>query len=111
MIYTKTVCRVFSAQWPGKGERSRPCPTWLNNASRYVRQGDPGVAYREQRAGVSAAREIRWTVPGRALTSLGAMRQEDVWDDEAARQYDTPGMDMFAPEVLGPTVVLRDIQR
>jgi SAM-dependent methyltransferase len=27
-----------------------------------------------------------------------------VWDEEAARRYDTPGVGMFAPEVLGPTV-------
>ncbi|MEV4462889.1 class I SAM-dependent methyltransferase [Micromonospora echinofusca] len=32
------------------------------------------------------------------------MRQEDVWDDDTARRYDTPGTGMFAPEVLGPTV-------
>src|SRR5215467_9666625 len=32
------------------------------------------------------------------------MRQEDVWDHEAARTYDTPGEGMFAPEVLGPAV-------
>ncbi len=32
------------------------------------------------------------------------MRQEDVWDHEAAIDYDTPGTGMFAPEVLGPTV-------
>ncbi len=32
------------------------------------------------------------------------MRQEDVWDRDAARRYDTPGTGMFAPEVLGPTV-------
>jgi SAM-dependent methyltransferase len=41
---------------------------------------------------------------GRALTSLGAMRQEDIWDDEAAQGYDTPGTGMFSPEVLGPAV-------
>jgi SAM-dependent methyltransferase len=40
----------------------------------------------------------------RALTVLGAMRQEDIWDHEAAQGYDTPGTGMFAPEVLGPTV-------
>jgi SAM-dependent methyltransferase len=28
----------------------------------------------------------------------------DIWDEEAARRYDTPGVGMFAPEVLGPTV-------
>jgi SAM-dependent methyltransferase len=39
-----------------------------------------------------------------ALTSLGAMRQEDIWDAEAAQSYDTPGEGMFAPEVLGPAV-------
>jgi SAM-dependent methyltransferase len=32
------------------------------------------------------------------------MRQEDIWDHEAARGYDTPGTGMFAPEVLGPAV-------
>jgi SAM-dependent methyltransferase len=40
----------------------------------------------------------------RALPSLGAMRQEDIWDQEAAQRYDTPGTGMFAPEVLGPAV-------
>jgi SAM-dependent methyltransferase len=33
-----------------------------------------------------------------------AVRQDEVWDSEAARRYDTPGIGMFAPEVLGPTV-------
>jgi SAM-dependent methyltransferase len=32
------------------------------------------------------------------------MKQEDVWDIEAARKYDTPGKGMFSPEVLGPAV-------
>jgi SAM-dependent methyltransferase len=33
---------------------------------------------------------------------------EEIWDEEAARRYDTPGVGMFAPELLGPTVeVLR----
>ncbi|MEU1752173.1 class I SAM-dependent methyltransferase [Micromonospora matsumotoense] len=32
------------------------------------------------------------------------MRQEEIWDTEAARRYDTPGEGMFAAEVLGPTV-------
>ena len=32
------------------------------------------------------------------------MRQEDVWDEAAARRYDTPGTGMFAPEVLDPAV-------
>jgi SAM-dependent methyltransferase len=32
------------------------------------------------------------------------MRQEDVWDHEAAERYDTPGTGMFAPQVLGPAV-------
>ena len=33
---------------------------------------------------------------GRALTSLGAMRQEDIWDHEAAQRHDTPGTGMLA---------------
>ncbi|MEV5440649.1 class I SAM-dependent methyltransferase [Streptomyces sp. NPDC052682] len=32
------------------------------------------------------------------------MRQEDIWNAETAREYDTPGAGMFAPEVVGPTV-------
>jgi SAM-dependent methyltransferase len=32
------------------------------------------------------------------------MRHEDIWDDEAAKFYDTPGTGMFAPDVLGPAV-------
>ncbi|MGX4657603.1 class I SAM-dependent methyltransferase [Micromonospora sp. SCSIO 07396] len=32
------------------------------------------------------------------------MRQDEIWDAEAARHYDTPGEGMFAPDVLGPTV-------
>jgi SAM-dependent methyltransferase len=35
---------------------------------------------------------------------LFRMRQEDIWDTETAQSYDTPGEEMFAPEVLGPTV-------
>ena len=30
--------------------------------------------------------------------------QDEIWDDDAAAGYDTPGSGMFAPEVLGPTV-------
>jgi SAM-dependent methyltransferase len=40
----------------------------------------------------------------RSLTSSGAMRQEEIWDADAAQRYDTPGSGMFAPAVLGPTV-------
>ncbi|WP_440099888.1 hypothetical protein [Streptosporangium sp. H16] len=32
------------------------------------------------------------------------MRQDEIWDADAARRYDTPGIGMFAPEVLGPAV-------
>ncbi|WP_326557053.1 class I SAM-dependent methyltransferase [Micromonospora sp. NBC_01796] len=32
------------------------------------------------------------------------MRQDEIWDVEAAGRYDTPGTGMFAPHVLGPTV-------
>ena len=32
------------------------------------------------------------------------MRQDEIWDADAAQRYDTPGTGMFAPEVLGPTV-------
>jgi SAM-dependent methyltransferase len=36
--------------------------------------------------------------------TITRMRQEDIWDADAARRYDTPGTGMFAPDVLGPTV-------
>lgn len=32
------------------------------------------------------------------------MQQDDIWDDEAARAYDTPGTGMFSPDILGPAV-------
>src|SRR4051794_20526135 len=32
------------------------------------------------------------------------MRQEEIWDAEAAGSYDTPGTGMFSPEILNPTV-------
>lgn len=32
------------------------------------------------------------------------MESNDIWDAETAQGYDTPGVGMFAPEVLGPTV-------
>ncbi|ARC58114.1 hypothetical protein AS850_13605 [Frondihabitans sp. 762G35] len=36
--------------------------------------------------------------------------QQQLWDDDAAAHYDTPGVGMFSPEVLGPTVeVLADL--
>ena len=33
------------------------------------------------------------------------MKQEDIWDSGAAKNYDTPGTGMFADEVLKPAVV------
>lgn len=35
---------------------------------------------------------------------VGGMEQEEIWDAEAAREYDTPGEGMFAAGVLGPAV-------
>ena len=32
------------------------------------------------------------------------MREDEIWDAEAAERYDTPGHGMFAPEVVGPAV-------
>jgi SAM-dependent methyltransferase len=32
------------------------------------------------------------------------VRQDEIWDDDAAGRYDTPGVGMFAPDVLGPAV-------
>src|SRR4051812_34477232 len=38
------------------------------------------------------------------MAIVGGMHQQEIWDVDAARRYDTPGAGMFAPEVLGPTV-------
>ena len=35
---------------------------------------------------------------------MSLMRQEDIWDIEAAESYDTPDAGMFASEVLQPTI-------
>jgi SAM-dependent methyltransferase len=35
---------------------------------------------------------------------VAGMRQEDIWNADAAKRYDTPGTGMFAHEILGPTV-------
>lgn len=32
------------------------------------------------------------------------MHNDDIWDTDTARTYDTPGTGMFSPDVLGPTV-------
>jgi SAM-dependent methyltransferase len=34
------------------------------------------------------------------------VRQEDIWDAEAAQSYDTPGTGMFSSEIVNPTVDL-----
>jgi SAM-dependent methyltransferase len=38
------------------------------------------------------------------MTIVDGLRQEDMWDVDVATRYDTPGVGMFAPDVLGPTV-------
>src|SRR5687768_7826217 len=41
----------------------------------------------------------------RTPTSIDSgMPQVEIWDVVAAQSYDTPGIGMFAPEILGPTV-------
>ena len=32
------------------------------------------------------------------------INQQEIWDEEAAKHYDTPGQGMFSEEILGPTV-------
>jgi SAM-dependent methyltransferase len=36
--------------------------------------------------------------------TLDGVEHADIWDEEAAHRYDTPGVGMFAPDVIGPTV-------
>lgn len=38
------------------------------------------------------------------MVMVGNMRQKEIWNTETAQNYDTPGVGMFAPEVLGPVV-------
>src|SRR5262245_45732893 len=38
------------------------------------------------------------------MAIVGDVRQDEIWDAEAAQRYDTPGTGMFAPEVLDPTI-------
>ena len=35
-------------------------------------------------------------------TSMSDVDHAHIWDEEAARRYDSPGVGMFAPEYLGP---------
>jgi SAM-dependent methyltransferase len=39
-----------------------------------------------------------------ACKSSRMINQQELWDDDTAKQYDTPGEGMFSPEVLAPTV-------
>ena len=56
----------------------------------------------------SAAGSVPGAKAGRhrraAADRIAAMRQDEIWDADAAQRYDTPGTGMFAPEVVGPTV-------
>ena len=38
------------------------------------------------------------------MAIVDSIRPAEIWDVETAARYDTPGVGMFAPEVLGPTV-------
>ncbi|MFY1695885.1 GNAT family N-acetyltransferase [Solwaraspora sp. WMMA2101] len=43
-------------------------------------------------------------LPPPAAAMVDGMRADDIWNDETARHYDTPGTGMFAAETLDPTV-------
>lgn len=46
-----------------------------------------------------------WIQPVDGLgDDVGMVDQQQLWDDEAAQNYDTPGVGMFSRAVLGPTV-------
>jgi SAM-dependent methyltransferase len=73
-------------------------------------EGVDGGPRRAQRARCSATGPTTSDAPrnasftGSLCGSVGVVEHADIWDEEAARRYDTPGVGMFAPEVLGPTV-------
>jgi len=62
------------------------------------------AAFIVARLGKPGGREKSLDGTGRALTSSGAMRQDEIWDREAAQGYDSTTNEMFTPEVLGSTV-------
>lgn len=46
-----------------------------------------------------------WIILQRGSCHSGTMTdQQELWDEETAERYDTPGEGMFSPAVLGPTV-------
>jgi SAM-dependent methyltransferase len=48
-----------------------------------------------------------WKTAGRERASvarIAGMQPDEAWDMDTARDYDTPGKGMFAPEVLEPTI-------
>ena len=51
----------------------------------------------------SAAAVKAWT-GGAGRWQRAGVQQQEIWDEEAARSYDTPGTGMFAADVLGPAV-------
>jgi SAM-dependent methyltransferase len=59
-----------------------------------------------EQAPESAAAATRITAgrQGAAVDKIAGMRQDEIWDADAARTYDTPGTGMFAPDVLEPAV-------
>jgi SAM-dependent methyltransferase len=46
---------------------------------------------------------MRWTALA-AAEIISGVRQEEIWDEDAAERYDTEDASMFAPDVLEPTV-------
>src|SRR5215475_5704276 len=71
--------------------------------------GHPGVNAADALDGYLSMRArtlragIQWTTFASVIT-LGGVRQEEIWDVDAAQRYDTPGTGMFAPDILGPAV-------
>jgi SAM-dependent methyltransferase len=47
---------------------------------------------------------LGWAGKVGGMVPEDSWRQEDIWDDEVARDYDSSDSEMFAPEVVGPTV-------
>ena len=83
---------------PESGKRCRSRHTSMRAAGRFTNLPSASSGSRARlRAKAVGRHRVRADV-------VDAVRREDIWDHEAARQYATPGTGMFAPEVLGPTL-------
>ena len=77
-------------------------PQGQNDFGRPTRRTLPAVPPWSRLGGCPAA--AKPVAHSAVLWKCPSVEHADIWDEEAALHYDTPGVGMFAPDVLGPTV-------